>query len=89
LTWKVEVTPAAAKQIRGLGHVNSARVLAYLRERLAKLDEPRQAGKHLTGSTLGEFWRYRVGDLRVLCHLQDEVLVILVVEVGHRREVYR
>ena len=89
MAWRVEVTPAAAKQIRKLGAVDAGRIRAFLRERLAALDDPRQLGKPLTGSELGRFWRYRVGDYRLLCEVQDGALVVLVVEVGHRRDVYR
>lgn len=89
MVWTVDVTPAAAKQIKNLGPVPAARIRDYLRNRLAPLADPRQLGKPLTGSELGQFWRYRVGDYRLICDLQDAALVVLVVEVGHRREVYR
>ena len=89
MAWTIEVTPPAAKQIKKLGAVEARRIRAFLRERLAALDDPRQLGKPLTGSELGQFWRYRVGDYRLLCEIQDRALVVLVVEVGHRRDVYR
>jgi mRNA interferase RelE/StbE len=89
LVWTVEVTPAAAKQIKGLGPANAQRIRAYLRDRLGRLEDPRQLGKPLTGSELGQFWRYRMGDYRILCDIQDGALVVLVVEVGHRGHVYR
>lgn len=89
MAWTIEVTPAAAKQIKKLGAVEARRIRTYLRERLAALDDPRQLGKPLTGSELGQFWRYRVGDHRLLCEIQDRALVVLVIEVGHRRDVYR
>lgn len=89
MAWTVEVTPAAAKQIKKLGHADAGRIRAFLRERLAALDDPRQIGKPLTGSKFGHFWRYRVGDHRLLCEIQDRALVVLVVEVGHRGDVYR
>jgi mRNA interferase RelE/StbE len=57
--------------------------------RIANHDNPRQSGQALRGSDLGNFWRYRVGDYRIICDLQDERLVVLVIEIGHRREVYR
>jgi mRNA interferase RelE/StbE len=60
-----------------------------LRQRLATLEDPRSTGKALTGPQLGEYWRYRVGDYRILCDIQDGRLLILVIEVGRRREVYR
>jgi mRNA interferase RelE/StbE len=58
-------------------------------ERVAVLADPRVAGKNLVGPRMGSYLRYRFGDARVICDIQDHVLVILVVEVGHRREVYR
>ena len=55
--------------------------------RIAVLDDPRQSGKSLKGE-LGEFWRYRVGDYRILCEIRDDDLVILAATIGHRRDVY-
>jgi len=66
LLGKIEVTAAAARQIKGLGPSNAGRIGKYLRERLATLDDPRQLGRPLAGSELGNFWRYRVGDYRLL-----------------------
>ncbi|UXS30858.1 type II toxin-antitoxin system RelE/ParE family toxin [Agrobacterium tumefaciens] len=65
------------------------RIRNFLHERLAALDDPRQTGAALQGSELGNFWRYRVGDYRIICDIQDHKLVVLVVEIGHRREIYR
>jgi mRNA interferase RelE/StbE len=53
------------------------------------LDNPRSIGQALQGSKLGEFWKYRVGDYRLICKIEDNRLLILVLRVGHRREVYR
>ena len=89
LAWRVEITLAAARQIKRLGQPEAARISKFLRTRIAALDDPRRFGKALRGSDLGELWRYRVGDYRILCELQDHVLTVLVIEVGHRREVYR
>ena len=57
--------------------------------RVAPLKDPRSQGKKLVGPKLGSYWRYRVGDLRLICDIRDEVVTVLVVEIGHRREVYR
>ena len=65
------------------------RILAFLRERVAGLDDPRSVGEALKGSKLGEFWKYRVGDYRVIANIEDGALRILVLRVGNRREVYR
>jgi mRNA interferase RelE/StbE len=65
------------------------RITTFLRQRLATLDDPRSTGKALTGPQLDAYWRYRVGDYRIICDIQDDVLCILVIEVGNRRDVYR
>ncbi|MGL4350481.1 MAG: type II toxin-antitoxin system RelE family toxin [Plesiomonas sp.] len=66
---------------------NAKRILDFLDQRIAVLDDPRTSGKPLKGD-LGVFWRYRVGDYRVLCEIQDDKLVILAALIGHRKEVY-
>ncbi len=66
----------------------SRRILDFMKARVAEHETPRILGQALQGS-LRTYWRYRVGDYRVICDLEDDVLKILVVEVGHRREVYR
>lgn len=89
LAWEIRVTQKAAKQIKKLGNSEARRISVYLKNRISQLDDPRQLGKALKGSTLGSFWRYRVGDYRILCEMQDNKLIILVIEVGHRRDVYK
>ena len=59
------------------------------RRSVATLDNPRSIGEALKGSTLGEFWKYQVGDDRVIASIEDRALCILVVKIGNRREVYR
>ncbi|MGB9029613.1 MAG: type II toxin-antitoxin system RelE/ParE family toxin [Acidobacteriaceae bacterium] len=65
------------------------RLTAFMRERVAKLDDPRSLGEPLTGPELGHLWRYHVGDYRIVCNIQDKKVVVLVLRIGHRREVYR
>jgi mRNA interferase RelE/StbE len=60
-----------------------------MRERVARLENPRSIGEALTGSTLGNYWRYRVGDYRIICEIQDKKLFVFALRIGHRREVYR
>lgn len=67
---------------------NRQRIRSFLEERLVQLTDPRQLGKALKGSSQ-EFWRYRVGDYRIICDIRDDALVILVIKAGHRREIYR
>lgn len=87
MAWRIDFTKAADKALRKLDRQTAGRVLDELEE-IAKLDDPRSRGKALTGNLAG-LWRYRVGDYRVVCDIEDGVLVILVVDVAHRREVYR
>jgi mRNA interferase RelE/StbE len=89
LAWIVEFDPAAAKELRKLDPPIARRIVAFLRERLAVLDDPRSIGEALRGSTLGEYWKYRLGDHRVIARFVDQRVLIVVVRVGHRREVYR
>jgi len=86
LAWRVEFDTAAEKALRKVDRTWQARVVAYLEE-ISELPDPRTRGKALTG-TLSGLWRYRVGDYRLVCQLQDDVLVVRVVKVGHRRDVY-
>ena len=89
LAWRVEFEDAALKELAKLGKPVARRILAFLRERVAVLDDPRSVGEALKGSSLGDFWKYRVGDYRVIAHIEDGALRILVLKVGNRREVYR
>jgi len=63
--------------------------LKFLSERVARVENPRSLGKPLQGSRFGEFWRYRVGDYRLICKIEDERLLVLVLRIGHRKEIYR
>jgi mRNA interferase RelE/StbE len=64
-------------------------IFEYLNERVAQLENPRELGKKLMGPHYGAYWRYRVGNARIICNIKDQKLIILVVEVGHRKEIYR
>jgi len=72
-----------------LAKQDANRIVSFLADRVVQDDNPRQTGAALQGSELGSFWRYRVGDYRIICDIQDHKLVVLVVEIGHRREIYR
>jgi mRNA interferase RelE/StbE len=88
LNWTIEYTRTAETQLRKLDKQVARRILDYLDDKIAPLDNPRARGKALSGR-LGELWRYRVGDYRVICEIQDSVMLILVVETGHRKQVYK
>jgi mRNA interferase RelE/StbE len=87
-TWKVEVDREAKRDLEKLDPQVVRRIERFLFERIAVLDDPRSIGEALRGSRLGEFWRYRVGDWRVICKIEDERLIVLALRVGHRREIY-
>ena len=89
MAWTIELTDDAIRQLQKMGRPNAKRIRDYLHERVAVLDNPRLLGGALKGSEFGHLWRYRVGDYRILCQLRDGELIVLVVEIGHRREVYR
>ncbi|WP_174889601.1 type II toxin-antitoxin system RelE family toxin [Candidatus Williamhamiltonella defendens] len=85
--WKIKYADSALKSLKKMDRQNAKRIVDYLDKRIASSDDPRIFGKSLKGD-LGEFWRYRIGDYRVLCEIIDEELIILVATIGHRREVY-
>ena len=86
MAWKVELTDTAKKQLARLDKAQAQRITKYLR-RVMMLEDPRDAGKALTGN-LRTYWRYRVGDYRVVCEVKDNELIIVAVIIGHRSEVY-
>ena len=89
MAWRIELSARGLKNLGQLDPQTRQRVLKFLRERLAKLDDPRSIGDALQGSKLGAFWKYRVGDYRIIADIQDAAVCVLVVRVGNRREVYR
>jgi mRNA interferase RelE/StbE len=88
LAWTIKYTDTARKQLKKIDRQIARRILDFMDERVASADDPRQTGKALTGP-LGNFWRYRVGDYRIICDIQDGELCVLVVEIGNRKEIYR
>jgi mRNA interferase RelE/StbE len=89
LGWTIDYTDTARKQLRKLDKQTARRIVEFMDGRIAAQEDPRSTGKALTGPTLGTYWRYRVGDCRIICDIQDGVLRILVIEIAHRKEVYR
>jgi mRNA interferase RelE/StbE len=87
LAWTIDYADTAKRQLRKFDKQTARRIVDFM-ERIAGLENPRSTGKGLTGP-LGGFWRYRVGDCRVICDIQDGALRVLVVQVGKRHEVYR
>jgi mRNA interferase RelE/StbE len=89
MAWKVELDLVAVRELRKIEPQQSRRILTFLHERVAPLDDPRSIGEALKGSRLGIYWKYRVGDYRVICSIEDDTVRILVVRIGNRRDVYR
>jgi mRNA interferase RelE/StbE len=88
LAWTIEITRTAEKQIKKLDRSAQGVILGFLRERVQPANNPRQWGKPLHGDKRG-LWRYRVGDYRLICDIQDEKITVLLLAVGHRKDVYR
>ena len=89
MAWRIEFDHKAKKDLAALDKTVAKRITAFLRERVSGLDDPRSIGEALKGSRLGIYWKYRVGDYRVIANIEDGALRILVVRIGNRREVYR
>ena len=89
MAWQIEFDEAAKKELRKLDPQVAKRVLGFMRERLLVLKDPRLIGQALKGSELGDFWKYRVGDIRIIASIEDKRLTVLVLPVGNCRAVYR
>ena len=89
MAWKIEFSSGARKALSKLDRPVAQRIIRFLEERVAAGSDPRAIGEALTGSLLGEFWKYRVGDWRIICSIEDERVIIQVLRIGNRREVYR
>jgi mRNA interferase RelE/StbE len=89
LAWTISYTETALKQLRKLDRSQARRLVDFMDQRVAGQADPRSTGTALTGPLLGSYWRYRVGDYRIICDLQNDRVVVLVLEIGHRKEVYR
>jgi mRNA interferase RelE/StbE len=89
MAWAIEYGKDAEKEIAKLDRQIAQRILKFMGKRVAKLENPRSIGEALTGSTLGNYWKYRVGDYRIIAEIQDAKLIVQVVRVGNRREVYK
>jgi len=87
--WKIEFLPEAARDLDKLDPQHTDRILKFLNGRVSKLHDPRAIGAALRGSKFGGYWKYRVGDYRIISKIEDDRLIVVVVRVAHRREVYR
>jgi mRNA interferase RelE/StbE len=89
LACAIEFDPDAVKDLKKLDRQVQVRLLGFLRERVALLEDPRSIGEALAGARLGSYWKYRVGDWRIICDIQDRRIIVRVLRVGNRREIYR
>lgn len=89
MAWLIEFDESAKADLAKMDKPIAKRITKFMRERVAVLDDPRSIGEALKGSQLGDLWKYRVGDYRLISDIQDELVRVYVVKVGNRREVYR
>jgi len=87
LAWTIEFDQRAARDLAKLDKPMQREIQRYLDERIAPAGDPKAFG-HALGGGLSGIWRYRVRDYRILCHFEDEALIILVIEIGHRSKIY-
>jgi mRNA interferase RelE/StbE len=88
LGWTIDLTREARRDIQKLDRTVAKRITDFLAFRIAPADDPRQVGKAMSGPLAG-YWRYRVGDHRIICDIQDKRVTVLVITIGHRKDVYR
>ena len=89
MAWAIEFDPDAVRDLKKLDRQVQARILEFLRTRVGAMKNPRDLGEALAGTKLGSYWKYRVGDWRIICDIQDLRIIVRVLRVGNRREVYR
>ena len=88
MAWTVSFEPRALNELRKLDHLIQRRIVKFLQERVSSQRNPRESGKPLSGDKVG-LWRYRIGDYRVICHIDDEKRAVLVLRITHRKQAYR
>lgn len=89
MAWQIEFDESAKKELAKLDRQVARRLIDFLKNRVLNLRDPRSVGQALRGSTLGEFWKYRVGDFRIVASIQDDRMIVLVLRVGNRSDIYR
>ena len=89
MTWRIELTDSSEGELAKLDQQIARRLLTFLHERIAPLEDPRTIGEALKGSRFGDLWKYRVGDYRIVASIEDDLVLILIVRFGHRKEVYK
>ena len=89
MAWQIEFDESAKKELAKLDRQVARRLIEFLKNRVLNQRDPRSVGQALRGSTLGEFWKYRVGDFRIIASIQDDRMIVLVLRVGNRSDIYR
>ena len=89
MAWQIEFDQSAKKELAKLDRQVASRLVEFLKHRVLNQRDPRSVGQALRGSTLGEFWKYRVGDFRIIASIQDDRMIVLVLRVGNRSDIYR
>ena len=88
MAWTVEFDAEAAEEFKSLDHSVQRRLQDYIRDRISAAEDPRAFGRPLRGDKVG-LWRYRVGNYRMICSIEEKAATVLVLRIGHRREVYK
>ncbi len=88
MAWTIELSDSARRDLRKLDRQAATKVRNFLRDRVATSDDPRTVGKATSGPLAG-YWRYRVGDYRIVCEIQDRRVTVFVIRIGDRKDVYR
>jgi mRNA interferase RelE/StbE len=88
LGWSIDFSTSAKKQLKSLDKQVAIRILKWLDVRISSGANPRLWGKQLQGNDMGDMWRYRIGDYRVLCIIKDNIVTVEVIAIGHRKEIY-
>jgi len=88
MRFRVEYTRTAANQLKKMDRKIAVFIISYIEEKLVNCENPRLYGKSLKGA-LNEIWRYRVGDYRILAKIEDDRVLITIIEIGHRKDIYR
>jgi mRNA interferase RelE/StbE len=89
LVWSIKFSESTFKGLQKLDKPVALRITAFMRERVAASDDPRSIGMALRGNEFGDYWKYRVGDWRVICDIQDSHITVMVLSVGNRRDIYK
>ncbi len=88
MSYKIEFSDIAVKNLRKMDSASRKKVLEYIKDVISKVDNPRLIGKSLVGNLKG-LWRYRTGNFRILCQITDQQMLILIVKIAHRKDIYK